>query len=71
VPLYCPDVKDDLAESLQLNQSHAASCVTLRCHGYLAATATRVNVPCHTMMDELVWGGKKGRKTYKQKFSQT
>lgn len=53
VPLYSPDVKDDLAESRRLNQSDAASCVTGRSHGYLAATATGVNVSCQTMMDEI------------------
>lgn len=52
VPLYSPDVKDDLAESRRVNQSDAASCVTGRSHGYLAATATGVNVSCQTMMDE-------------------
>lgn len=52
VPLYRPDVKDDLAESRRRNQSDAASCVTGRSHGYLAATATGVNVSRQTMMDE-------------------
>lgn len=55
VPLYSPDVKDDLAESRRLNQSDAASCVTSRSHGYLAATATGVNVSCQIMMDEEGW----------------
>lgn len=67
VPLYSPDVKDDLAESRRLNQSDAASCVTSRSHGYLAATATGVNVSCQIMMDEEGWE----KKTYNHKFAHT
>lgn len=47
-----PDVKDDLAQRHRLNQSAAARCVTGRSHGYLAATATAVNMSCLTVTDE-------------------
>lgn len=47
-----PDVEDDLAQCHRLNQSTTARCVTGRSHGYLAATATAVNMSCQTVMDE-------------------
>lgn len=52
VPPCRPDVKTDLAQRHRLNQSAAARCVTGRNHGYLAATATAVNMSCQTVADE-------------------
>lgn len=52
VPPHRPDVKDDPAQRHRLNQSAAARCVTGRSHGYLAATATVVNVSCQRVTDE-------------------
>lgn len=60
--LYSPDVREHLAESRQLNQSDTASCAIGRSHGYLAATATGVNVSCRTMMDEVGLRRKRGTK---------
>lgn len=71
VPLCSPDVKDDLAKSRRLNQSDAASCVTGRCHGYLAATATRVNVSCQRMMDEAGFSKKEKENIQPQVCTQT
>lgn len=53
VPLHSPVLKMTWQKATgKLNQSHAASCVTARCHGYLTAVATGVNAPCRTTMDE-------------------
>lgn len=62
-----PDVEDDLAQCHRLNQSTTARCVTGRSHGYLAATATAVNMSCQMVMDEnKKETGKKQLRTIKQ-----
>lgn len=54
-------VKNELAQRHRLNQSAAARCVTGRSHGYLAATATAVNMSCQTVTYENKRTEKKNR----------